>query len=132
MEELVLAGSPRRGAGIAPSRSGFGSARPPVEWIVGTYAGVLGHVGLIQIDSVNVLVRSQELVAFARLGPHQRSLIPDATTDARGVVRVLGPRACHVPVEQHPLYPGLADGKRCTEWEEAVDGLRQRRPEYRQ
>ena len=39
---------------------------------------MLDDVGLFQIDSVNVLVRSQELPLFARLGPHPRSLIPDA------------------------------------------------------
>ncbi len=64
---------------------------------------MLDHIGLIQIDSVNVLVRSQELPLFARLGAHPRSLIPDATADGE-LFEYWVHEACHVPVEQHPLY----------------------------
>ncbi|MET0458977.1 MAG: winged helix-turn-helix domain-containing protein, partial [Ilumatobacteraceae bacterium] len=39
---------------------------------------VFERVNVIQVDSVNVLVRSQELPLFARLGAHPRTLIPDA------------------------------------------------------
>lgn len=36
---------------------------------------MLDRIALVQIDSVNVVARSEELVAFARLGPHDRSLV---------------------------------------------------------
>jgi uncharacterized protein YcaQ len=64
---------------------------------------VLDHIGLIQIDSVNVLVRSQELPLFARLGPHPRSLIPDATA-AGELFEYWVHEASHVPVEQRKLH----------------------------
>ncbi|MEO5900668.1 MAG: crosslink repair DNA glycosylase YcaQ family protein [Ilumatobacteraceae bacterium] len=60
-------------------------------------------MGLIQIDSVNVLARSQEVVLFSRLGAHPRTLLPDAT-DAGELFEYWVHEASHVPVDQHPLF----------------------------
>jgi uncharacterized protein YcaQ len=59
-------------------------------------------VGLIQIDSVNVLVRSQEMPLFSRLGNHPRTLIPDAT-DAGELFEYWCHEASHLPVSMYPL-----------------------------
>lgn len=64
---------------------------------------VLDHVGLIQIDSVNVLVRSQELPLFARLGNHRRDLIP-AAHDRKRLFEYWGHAASHIPVDSYPLF----------------------------
>ncbi len=88
---------------IALHAQGFGNKRPAGRVDRRHLRKVLDHVGLIQIDSVNVLVRSQELPLFARLGAHPRSLIPDATA-AGELFEYWVHEACHVPVEQRPLY----------------------------
>lgn len=63
---------------------------------------ILDTVGVIQIDSVNVVVRSQELPLFSRLGDHPRTLIPDATADGE-VFEYWCHAASHVPADMHPL-----------------------------
>lgn len=87
---------------------------------------MLDHIGIIQIDSVNVLVRSQELPLFARLGPHPRSLIPDATA-AGELFEYWVHEACHVRTEDHYLYRWQMDAGR--RWSANSDLLR-RRPGY--
>lgn len=88
---------------IALGAQGLASKRPTGRVDRRHLRRVLDHVGLIQIDSVNVLVRSQELPLFSRLGAHPRTLIPDATESGE-LFEYWVHEACHVPVEQRPLY----------------------------
>ena len=113
---------------IALGAQGFGAAdkRPTGRVDRRHLRRVLDRIGLIQIDSVNVLVRSQELPLFARLGPHPRDLISKATA-AGELFEYWVHEASHVPVEQHPLYRwAMADGRR---WK-AFDRMRREHPEY--
>ncbi|MEN9646080.1 MAG: hypothetical protein RL238_2749 [Actinomycetota bacterium] len=83
-------------------------------------------MGLIQIDSVNVLVRSQELPLFARLGPHPRSLIHDATL-AGDLFEYWVHEASHVPTRHHHLHRWQME--RDHKWSKYWD-LAKRRPGY--
>ncbi len=88
---------------IALGAQGFAEGRPTGRIDRRHLRRVLDRIGLIQIDSVNVLVRSQELPLFARLGPHPRSLIWDATA-AGELFEYWVHEACHVQTAHHHLF----------------------------
>ena len=87
---------------IALAAQGFATPRPTGRIDRRHLRRVIDSVGLIQIDSVNVLVRSQEMPLFSRLGNHPRSLIPDATADGE-LFEYWCHEASHLPVSMHPL-----------------------------
>jgi uncharacterized protein len=87
---------------LALGAQGFTDPRPTGRIDRRHLRRVVDRMGLIQIDSVNVLVRSQELPLFARLGPHPRNLIDDATRHG-DLFEFWVHEACHVPIELHPL-----------------------------
>jgi uncharacterized protein YcaQ len=65
-------------------------------------AKMFARVQLVQIDSVNVLCRSQELPLWARIGAHDRRLLPRAV-EKRSLFEYWAHAACLAPVELHPL-----------------------------
>ena len=96
---------------IALGAQGF--AEPAPKGMVDRRHGrkVLDRVGLIQIDSVNVLVRSQELPLFARLGDHRRDLIPSMTKSG-DLFEYWAHEASHIPVDLQPLLRWRMDDAR--------------------
>lgn len=88
---------------ISLAAQGLAAPRPSGRVDLRHLRRAIDCMGVIQIDSVNVLVRSQELPLFARLGPHPRNLIERAT--ARGeLFEYWVHEASHVPTEHHPLH----------------------------
>ena len=96
---------------LALSAQGF--ARPRSRTVSSTRDAVevIRRLGVVQIDSVNVLVRSQELPLFARLGYHDRLAIGEATAKGR-LFEYWGHEAAHLPVELQPLFRWKMDAAR--------------------
>lgn len=89
---------------LALAAQGFADPRPdkqPGGWDL---RRVLRRVGLLQIDSVNVLERAHYLPAFSRLGPYPRELLDRGSQRApRRLFEYWGHEASLLPVELHPL-----------------------------
>jgi uncharacterized protein YcaQ len=96
---------------IALAAQGFDTARPKTKATQRQVDALISRLGVIQIDSVNVLVRSQELPLFARLGNHDRNAIPKAT-EKQKLFEYWGHEAAHLPVEIHPLFRWKMDAAR--------------------
>jgi len=98
--ERLSAAEARR---IALAAQGFADARPPR---LGGHAlrRVLRQVGVLQIDSVNVLARGHYLTLFGRLGPYPLELVDRAAWYApRRLFEYWGHEASLLPVATQPL-----------------------------
>jgi uncharacterized protein YcaQ len=58
---------------------------------------------MLQLDSVNVLIRSHYLPLFSRLGPYPTSLLDEYAYKRRRLFEYWGHAACLIPVERFPL-----------------------------
>ena len=101
--------TPRRLTGdqarrIALAAQGFTTARPAGRIDVRHFRRVLGQIGLLQLDSVNVLERSHYLPAFSRLGPYDRSAFDQWTVHSGELFEYWGHEASLIPVGLYPAF----------------------------
>src|ERR1700728_92960 len=72
----------------------------------GGVTGVLRRIGAVQLDTISVLARSHELVAYARLGPIGRDAVEAAYWPSSGpkTFEYWAHAACILPIEDWPYY----------------------------
>jgi uncharacterized protein len=72
----------------------------------GGVTGVLRRVSAVQLDTISVLARSHELVAYARLGPVGRDRVENAYWPAArpAAFEYWAHAACILPIEDWPYY----------------------------
>ncbi len=82
---------------------GFGEKRPTGRVDKRHVRKVFERLGLIQIDSVNVLVRSHYLPLFSRLGPYDRSILDRFAYRDHEAFEYWGHEASLLHQDLHPL-----------------------------
>ncbi len=88
---------------IALDAQGFGREYPRAG--LRALLALIRSLGTVQIDSVNVLVRSHYLPAFSRLGAYDRSLLERlAYRRPRRLFEYWGHEASLLPIESYPLF----------------------------
>src|SRR5690242_14959182 len=100
--EKLSADAARR---IALAASGFGVARPGAV-NAGQMQRCIEGLGLLQIDSVNVLARAHYLPLFSRLGNYSQALLDRAAWGRKSQRRLFefwAHEASLLPIDNHPL-----------------------------
>jgi uncharacterized protein len=88
---------------VALAAQGFTDKRPTGRVDSRHFRRVLQRLATVQIDSVNVVTRSHELVFFARLGAYDRDALTRWLWGSREVFEYWGHEASLHPVARHPL-----------------------------
>ncbi|SEE79504.1 winged helix-turn-helix domain-containing protein [Jiangella alba] len=92
---------------------------------------VLRALGAVQLDAVNVLVRSHYLTLYSRLGPYDPALLDDVVYRRRHGFEYWGHAASLLPVELHPaLRWRMRRRAEQASWQRFRDRVERERPGY--
>jgi len=101
LKDTLTAGEARR---IALGAQGFAAPRPEGEIGRRQLLKLVDRLGVVQIDSVNVVSRTHYLPAFSRLGAYPRPLLEElAWGRKKALIEYWGHEASLTPAETHPL-----------------------------
>ncbi|HJR26249.1 MAG TPA: crosslink repair DNA glycosylase YcaQ family protein [Acidimicrobiales bacterium] len=109
---------------IALHAQGFADPRPSGRVDRRHLRRVLQRVGLVQVDSVNVLTRSHELPFLARLGPYPRPTLAAWLWGGGEVFEYWGHEASLLPVELQPLLRWRMHREEGHAWKGVVSFMR--------
>jgi uncharacterized protein YcaQ len=112
---------------IALAAQGFTDPEPTGAVDRRHFRRVFRRIGLLQLDSVNVLARSHYLPVLARLGPYHRARLDDYTARSGEVFEYWSHVASLLPVEDYPLYRHRMDAEPI--WE-SIAVMGREHPEY--
>lgn len=89
---------------IALGGQGFGQASASGRVDVRHFRRVMNRIGLVQLDSVNVCIRTHYMPFYARLGPYDRSALDTWLNDSGEHFEYWAHEAAVLPVDRYPLW----------------------------
>lgn len=89
---------------IGLAAQGFADPRPKGRVDRRHFRKVIDRIGLLQLDSVNVLERSHYLPMWSRLGPYSVAALNEFTAHSGEMFEYWGHAASLMPVELHRLF----------------------------
>lgn len=89
---------------IALGAQGFGDPKPSGKVDSRHIRRVIDRIGLLQLDSVNVCVRSHYMPLFSRLGPYRQSLIDEYAYQQGKLYEYWGHEASLLTPDTWPLF----------------------------
>ncbi|RPI08040.1 MAG: winged helix-turn-helix domain-containing protein, partial [Actinobacteria bacterium] len=115
---------------IALAAQGFAEKRPTGKIDRRHLRRVVDRLGVIQLDSVNVLVRSHYLPFFSRLGAYPVEALQELAWNSHHLFEYWGHEASLLPVEQHALLRWKMQEHRTPRMTQWVTNLERAHPGY--
>ncbi len=101
---------------IALAAQGFGTPRNTTTPDIDDARRVMSHIGLSQIDTVNVLARAHYVPFYSRLGPYRNELLDDLAYERRELYEYWAHEANFVPMELYPVFRHRMENFRRAKW----------------
>jgi uncharacterized protein len=116
---------------VALAAQQLGRPRPAGTPNLGHLRRLVAALGAVQIDAVNVLVRSHYLPIYSRLGPYPRELLDRLVYRRRHAFEYWGHAASILPVELHPVLRWrMARHAADAAWHRMLERIERERPGY--
>ncbi len=101
---------------IALTAQGFGVPRNGAAPGLDDVRRVLEHIGIVQIDTVNVLSRAHYVPFYSRLGTYKNQLVDDLAYEHRELFEFWGHEASFIPMYLYPALRHRMENNRRAKW----------------
>ena len=108
---------------IALKAQGFGDSRPSSGTVTfDDFDRVMKTVNIVQIDTINILIRTQYMPFFSRLGPYPLDMLHKYAYEDRNLFEYYAHAAALTPIDHLPLLRHrMSEWKPWRRWTEIMD-----------